>query len=80
MIGLAPLRRAWHRWERHPSDRGRVVAMEAALAIVAQQAGLTPTALRMRLADARRAGLSIDCVIEALPHDLRAEGDLADAS
>lgn len=79
-MGLTPLRRAWHRWERHPSDRSRVVAMEEALAVVAQQAGLTPTALRMRLADARRAGLSIDCVMESLPHDLRAEAELADAS
>lgn len=79
MTGLEELRTAWHVWEKGSSDRQRVVALEAALATVAEQAGLSPTALRLRLIDARRAGLPIECVIEALPGDLRAEADLETA-
>lgn len=80
MTGLTALRTAWHRWEKASSDRQRVVALEDALGVVAEQAGMTPTALRLRLIDGRRAGLSIECVIEALPGDLRAEAELEAAS
>ena len=54
--------------------------MEDTTAAVAADLGMTCTALRLRLTDARRAGLSVDAVCEALPADIRAEHELREAS
>jgi len=45
---------AWGLWDRHPADPRRVADLEQAVAAWAAERGVTTTAARLTLTDARR--------------------------
>lgn len=60
------LREATTRWEQGPGSPERVDEMERAAKVAGAMLGTTATGVRLRLAEARRAGMSVRQAVEVL--------------